>query len=668
MSQMISKFNPFKNVSRLTTVFTFLLFNLCAVADVHLPKFFGDNMVLQREHIIPVWGWADAKEKITVELNKQTKTAKTDKYGKWRIDLSAERAGGPYTLTIKGKNTVVINNVLIGDVWICSGQSNMEMQIGSWGFINNYEAEITAANYSLIRQIKVPLKTETKPQVDISEGEWLICNPQNAAKFSAVAYFFAQQLNKELNIPVGIINTTWGGTQVESWTSKEAFENDSAFKSMISGMKQTNLEELIKQKAAAVKKRLQEIQGTIVPSVADIASWKEKNFADTGWKTINVPGLWEQQGLDDIDGYLWFRKTIDIGNEDAGKAAMLELAMIDDNDETYLNGEKIGATAGYNLKRKYNIPAGLLKAGKNVIAVRVNDTGGGGGIWGEAADVKLTIDNKARSLAGKWQFSIESAGTTASSIGPNSYPTLLYNAMINPLIPYAIKGALWYQGEANAGRAYQYRKAFPLMINDWRSRWKQGDFPFYFVQLTSWNANNGNSEKGSEWAELREAQTMTLSLPNTGMAVTTDIGDAKDIHPKNKQDVGKRLAAIALNKTYGKNNVYTGPVYQSFKTEANKIAISFDHIGGGLLAKDKYGYLKGFEIAGADQKFHYAKAFIDGDKVVVMCDAVTNPVAVRYGWADDVGENNLFNKEGFPAAPFRTDTWKGITDKAIFTF
>ncbi len=662
------KCSPLKNLLRIRAVIIFLLLHLVTFANVQLPRFFSDNMVLQRERLIPVWGWADPKEKITVQFNQQTKKIIAGKDGKWRVDLSPETAGGPYTLTVKGKNSIVISNVLVGDVWICSGQSNMEMQIGSWGFINNYEAEIAAANYPLIRQIKIPLKTEAKPQEDISEGQWLICNPKNAAKFSAVAYFFAQQLNRELNIPVGIINTTWGGTQVESWTSKEAFENDPSFKSMISGMKQTNLEELIQQKAAAVKKRIQEVQGDAVPSAAEIARWKEKDFPDGTWKTMNVPGLWEQQGLEDIDGYLWFRKTIDISNEDAGKAATLELAMIDDNDETYLNGEKIGATAGYNLKRKYSIPAGILKAGKNVIAIRINDTGGGGGIWGDATDVQLTIENKVQSLAGKWQFSIESTGTTASSIGPNSYPTLLYNAMISPLIPYAIKGAIWYQGEANSGRAYQYRKAFPLMINDWRNRWKQGDFPFYFVQLSSWNANNGNSEKGSEWAELREAQTMTLSLPNTGMAITTDIGDAKDIHPKNKQDVGKRLAAIALNKTYAKNNVYTGPVYQSFKTEGNKMILSFNNIGGGLITKDKYGYLKGFEIAGADQKFHYAKAFIDGDKVVVMCDAVTNPLAVRYGWADDAGENNLFNKEDFPAAPFRTDRWKGITEKATFTF
>jgi len=283
-------------------------------------------------------------------------------------------------------------------------------------------------------------------------------------------------------------------------------------------------------------------------------------------------------------------------------------------------------------------------------------------MYGEAENIKISLGDKEFPLSGSWLFSIESIRDVALQLYPNSYPALLYNGMINPLIPFSIKGAIWYQGESNAGRAYQYRTSFPLMINDWRKHWGQGDFPFYFVQLASWNANNGNSQKGSEWAELREAQTLTLSLPNTGMAVTTDIGDAKDIHPKNKQDVGKRLAAIALNKTYNKGNVYAGPTYQFFAIDANKIAITYSSVGSGLMVKDKYGYIKGFEIAGADKIFYYAQAYIDGEKIIVSSNEVAQPVAVRYGWADDAGENNVFNKEGFPAAPFRTDNWKGITE------
>jgi sialate O-acetylesterase len=309
----------------------------------------------------------------------------------------------------------------------------------------------------------------------------------------------------------------------------------------------------------------------------------------------------------------------------------------------------------------YNIPPGVLKAGKNVIAVRVEDTGGGGGIYGDAEFVKLTVGSKVLSLAGLWKFQIEGLIGGNPTAGPNDYPTLLYNAMINPLIPYGIKGAIWYQGEANAGRAYQYRKAFPLMISDWRERWKEGNFPFYFVQLATFNSNNGTSKNGSEWAELREAQAMTLSLPNTGMSITTDIGEAGDIHPKNKQDVGKRLAAIALHDTYGIEGEYEGPVFQSMKVENGKAVVSYTHAGSGLYVKDKYGYIKGFEIAGADQQFHYAKAIVQGDKVIVWQDGLTNPVSVRYNWADDASDGNLYNKDGFPAAPFRTDDWKAVT-------
>ncbi|HEY5408522.1 MAG TPA: sialate O-acetylesterase, partial [Ginsengibacter sp.] len=279
-----------------------------------------------------------------------------------------------------------------------------------------------------------------------------------------------------------------------------------------------------------------------------------------------------------------------------------------------------------------------------------------------SAAMKITIGTHAIPLYGEWHFKVEKITGGSASIGPNSYPTLLFNAMINPLIPVAFRGVIWYQGETNAGRAYQYRKSFPLMITDWRKRWNAGDFPFYFVQLASFNAANGNSNNGSTWAELREAQAKTLSLPNTGMAVITDIGDSSNIHPKDKQDVGKRLAAIALHNVYGENNVYNGPVYSLMKTDGNKVIISFTDIGSGLTVHDKYGYIKGFEIAGADKQFHYAKAYISANTVVVYNDVVTAPVAVRYGWADDNLEDNLFNTEGFPAGPFRTDDWKGITE------
>jgi sialate O-acetylesterase len=300
------------------------------------------------------------------------------------------------------------------------------------------------------------------------------------------------------------------------------------------------------------------------------------------------------------------------------------------------------------------------------VVVRVNDTGGGGGIYGDPSQVKISVNGETESLAGDWKYQVASLSEILSGVGPNSYPTLLFNAMIRPLIPYSIKGSLWYQGESNAGRAYQYRTAFPLMITDWRKQWQQGDFPFYFVQLASFKAENGTSQSGSTWAELREAQTLTLSLPNTGMAVTTDIGDPDDIHPRNKMDVGKRLAALALHDLYGKNVVGEGPMFESLKQAGTKLVVTFTNTGSGLLVKDKNGYLKGFEIAGADKKFRYAKAEIAGNTIVVYHDEVSEPVAVRFGWADDASDDNLFNKEGFPAVPFRTDDWNTITERAKF--
>lgn len=631
-------------------------------AQVKLPRLFSDNMVLQRGKPIAVWGWAAAKEKITVQLKGQTKTATAGEDGKWKIYLDAIAAGGPYQLKVQGTNTITLKNILIGDVWVCSGQSNMEMTIAGWGKINNYEQEIAAANYPMIRHFEVPRIVAASPQEDITAGEWKVCNPDNAGNFTAAGYFFAREIFKETGVPIGLLNSSWGGTHVETWTSRDAFENNDEFKSMIATMPTIDLENLAKTRMKLLKESVAKIQGEGEQTEAVIEGWKSIAFDDTHWPVMQAPMLWEQQALADFDGIVWYRKSITISATDAAKEAVLELAMIDDADDTYVNGIKVGNTNSYNSKRKYIIPAGILKEGNNVIVVKVLDTGGGGGIWGDAADVKLTIAEKSISLAGDWRYQVAVASlAVAVAVGPNSYPTLLSNGMIHPLIPFAIKGAIWYQGEANTGRSYQYRKAFPLMITDWRKSWGLGDFPFYFVQLASFNANNGNSQNGSGWAELREAQAMTLSLPNTGMAVTTDIGDAKDIHPKNKQDVGKRLAAIALNKDYHIKKEYSGPVYQSMKISGNKMILTFTHTGSGLIAKNNNAFLLGFEIAGADKKFYPATAKIKNGTVEVTSDKLTAPVAVRFGWADVTDENNLYNKEGFPAIPFRTDSWQGVT-------
>lgn len=633
-----------------------------AFANVRLPKLFGDSMVLQRDKPIPVWGWASAGETVAIQFHNQKKTARAGRDGKWKVTLNPETAGGPYTLLVKGKNTVTLNDVLVGDVWVCSGQSNMEWPVAA---SNNAVQEIASANNPQIRHFKVVNSVAETPREDLlHESSWKAATPANVGSFTAVGYFFARELYKQLGVPIGLLNTSWGGTDIETWTSREAFENSPEFKTMIAGVRTMNLDSMAKEQSRASQALIQKLQGRL-SDAATAATWKTENVDDSGWPRMALPGVWESSQLPDVDGVVWFRKTIELSAEDAGKSAELHIAQIDDNDETYVNGTKVGSTNAYNAKRVYAIPAGVLKPGKNVIAVRVEDTGGGGGIYGGADDLKLVIGGRAQSLAGEWAFQIEAARTEANATNPNAFPTLLYNAMVHPLIPFAVKGAIWYQGESNAGRAFQYRTAFPLMIQDWRKRWGY-DFPFYFVQLASFNSNGGNSRQGSGWAELREAQTMTLKLPHTGMAVTTDVGESNDIHPRNKQDVGLRLAAIALQDAYGKNIVSSGPVYQSMKVDGNKVLLSFANIGDGLMAKDKYGYLKGFEVAGADQQFHYAKAFVQGNQVVVYSDSVAAPVAVRYAWADDAGEANLYNKEGFPAVPFRTDTWKGVTEAARY--
>lgn len=633
-----------------------ILLCICASlnAKVILPKIFSDNMVLQRNALIPVWGWADANEKVDVKFNKQTPKVKADKNGKWMIRLDAENEGGPYELSVTGKNSILIKNILVGEVWLCSGQSNMEWTVGQ---SNNSKKEIAAANNSYIRHIKILHSIGSLPETDFKTTGWQVCDSTTVANFSGIGYFFAKNIYDSLKIPIGIINDNWGGTNIETWISREAFESSDEFKEMIAAMPKINLDSLSKLKAKASELRIEQLQGTKLKDLK-ASLFSQLSFDDSKWPELNLPQIWEQQSIGELDGVVWLQKTIVLSAIDFKKKAILELSKIDDDDITYVNGIKIGSTNQWDAKRKYTIPAGILKEGKNVITVRVTDNGGGGGIYGDAADLKITLDEKIIPLAGKWKFQVESIKKITNE---NSLPSLCYNAMINPLIPFAFKGVLWYQGESNAGRSYQYRKAFPLLINDWRQKFRQGDFPFYFVQLATFFAG-GNSNEGCGWAELREAQTMTLALPNTGMAVITDlVTNPKDIHPTNKQDVGKRLAAIALNNLYDKKMIYNGPSYKSMEVKDNQIILSFDNTGSGLFIPDKYGYIKGFEIAGNDSVFYFAKASIKNNTIILSSEKVANHLAAHFGWMGDATECNLFNKEGFPAVPFRTDEWKTVT-------
>lgn len=625
-------------------------------AEVKLPRIFSDNMVLQRDKPIKIWGWADKNETVEVSFLDQQKKVKADKNGNWTILLTPVSHGGPYTMQVKGKNnSITFQNILIGEVWLCSGQSNMEWQVKS---SMNAKSEISNADFPQIRSFNVVKDLDMKPKSDL-KGSWEVCSPATVGDFSAVAYFFARKLYQELNVPIGIINSSWGGTDIETWTSPESFSKlGDIFKERYKALNITDFDKFAKESEEGKKAFTQAMLND--PGVAE--SWFNPTLNTSTWKKMQVPKLWDGE-LGSVDGILWFRYALTLPESVEGKSGTIRLGPIDDNDVTWINGIKVGETNGYNINRSYAVPANVLKAGQNIITVKIVDNAGGGGLYGKPEDLTLDAGGKSYPLTGEWLYKVAVSNKAFNYVefSPNMYSSLLYNAMINPIIQYPIKGAIWYQGENNAGQAYNYRTLFPNMITDWRTKWGY-EFPFYWVQLANFMAKD-DVPQDSDWAELREAQSMTLSLPKTGEAVITDIGEANDIHPRNKQDVGLRLALNALNKDYGKTDIiYSGPTFKSMEVDGDKAIISFNNIGKRLKSTSKYGYIEGFAIAGADNKFVWAKAYIEGDKVIVYSDNISKPVSVRYSWSNNP-DVNLFNSEGLPAAPFRTDCLKGITQR-----
>jgi sialate O-acetylesterase len=624
---------------------------LSIFADVRLPSIISDNMVLQRDIPFKIWGWANAGEKVVVDFNGQKLNSKTGPDGKWKVQFTPMKPGGPYSMKISGKNEITLKNILIGDVWVCGGQSNMEWSLAN---TSKWKAEADSANLQNLRLITITKKISNKPADDAESTQWLVCNTQNAGMFSAIGYYFGKFMQQHLNIPVGLINSNWGGTDIETWISMETMYSDKDYKNAIEQMKGKDFEALTKE-AETKTKKWQDTVYNFDPGMKE--KWYLPETDLTKWKEIQAPLIWESAGYPTLDGVAWYRMEINLSANEAAAKAILSLGPIDDNDETYINGKLVGKTNKYDFPRQYSLEPGVLKEGKNIICVRVIDTGGGGGFWGNDNQMYLETGGSKKSLAGKWLFRVGidmPAQKTANS--PNSFPSLLYNAMIYPLQNYSIKGVIWYQGENNAGNPKKYQFLFPTLIKDWRTTWGEGDFPFLFVQLANYMAP-GTEPGQSNWAELREAQTMTLSVPKTGMACIIDIGEAKDIHPRNKYDVGYRLSLAARKIAFNENIIYSGPTFKSMKIEGNKAIIEFENIGTGLTANDKYQYVKAFAVAGADKKFHWAKASIEGNTVVVMSNDVQNPVAVRYAWANNPDDANLYNKEMLPAVPFRTDNW-----------
>ena len=630
-------------------------------ADVSLAAPFGDNMVLQRNCQIPVWGWSDAGDEVMVFARDQTRAAKADDNGKWMVALKPMQVGKPFSIRVKGThNEVELENVVVGEVWICSGQSNMEWTVNGAA---NPEGEKQAANLPMIRHMKVLHNINTSPQSNCETTGWQVCSPQTAGEFSAVGYYFARKIHKELNVPIGLINSSWGGTIVEAWTSADSLITHPDFAKRISKIHASESSLAVAEKEFQVEmaKWQQRYDVALEKSAEEFSNAVD----DSNWKQLAVPGQWEQQGFRRYDGIAWYRRSISIPESWTGKEITLSLGAIDDNDRTFVNGVKVGETNGWNRVRKYLVPAGSAIGSVLNIAVQVHDTGGAGGFHGEAEQLSIAVDGESPlPLAGKWKF--KTSDVTADLDprpkrpgfnGPNN-PTALYNGMIQPLIPFAFKGAIWYQGESNARRAYQYRSLFPLLIKDWRTKWNR-DLPFYWVQLANFQ-RVVKQPSDSEWAELREAQSMALKLPKTGEAVIIDIGDARDIHPKNKQDVGKRLALIAMKNDYGLDVHCYGPRYRSMTIDGSKIRLLFDHAEGIKSSDSKP--LAQFAIAGDDKKFVWATATVDGNDIVVSSPDVKNPVAVRYAWANNPQGCNLTNASGIPASPFRTDSWPGITN------
>ncbi|MES1217466.1 MAG: sialate O-acetylesterase [Bacteroidota bacterium] len=623
-------------------------------SQVKLPRLVRDSMILQRDIKLKIWGWAAKGEKVNVKFNGKSYKTKTDTSGKWSVLLAPMKAGGPYTMDISGTNKITLKDILIGDVWFCSGQSNMVHQMSLHDV--TYAKDIAEANYPQIRHFWIPTLTSLQSaQEDLPTGFWKSANPEDVRPFSAVAYFFARKIYEKYHVPIGLINASVGGTPIEAWTSEDGLKEFPALQTTIQKNKDTAYLNGLARRAFTgnTNRPVPKDKGLTGPK-----TWYDVTYVPKEWKTIAVPGFWEDQGIKDLNGVVWYRKEIDVPASMIGVPARVFLGRIVDADVLYINGKQVGNTTYMYPQRRYSVPADLLKPGKNILVVKITNNGGKGGFVPDKPYClfagKDTVD-----LKGYWQYKVGEVYEPRSGFGggggisAQNQPAALYNAMVAPVINYDIKGILWYQGESNSSRAAEYAKLQPAQVIDWRNKWQQGDIPFLFVQLPNFmDANYIPSE--SQWAELREAQLKSLSVPNTGMAVGIDLGEWNDIHPDNKKDVGERLALIAEKLAYGENIVYSGPIYQSATIDGNKISISFSNIGSGLITND--GEEPGeFAIAGADKKFVWAKAKIEGDKIVVWNDEIANPMYVRYAWADNPVNPNLYNKEGLPASPFRTD-------------
>lgn len=612
----------------------FLLLSFAAFSDVKLPSLVSNGMVLQRDTPVKIWGWANPGEKINVTFKGKKIRAVGDSKGNWACTLPATPAGGPYEITINEKS---VKDVLFGDVWLCAGQSNMVINMER--VKEKYPADIASANNSQIRNFFVPTAiSKVDVRSDLPTSSWLPVTPNNVLQMGAVSYFFARDLYAQYHVPIGIINSSVGGTPIESWISEAGLKE---FPAYVKDTTRTSAVPPAPRKSA--DRGLSE-------------KWESPSYSPKGWKRFSIPGFWEDQGLRDLNGVVWFRREIDIPEALAGQAAKLFMGRIVDADQVFVNGEQVGNITYQYPPRRYNVKSGVLKAGKNLIVIRVTNTAGKGGFVPDKP-YELIVGDKTVDLKGDWNYKVgEVFPPVVEKPTPSNFtPTALYNAMIAPFTTYALKGFVWYQGETNVWKPEVYQQLLPALAKDWRTQFQQPDIPFLYVQLPGFQDRTMLPAE-SNMAVLRDGQLKSLSIPRSGMAVTLDLGEWNDIHPLTKKPIGERLALAARKLAYGENIVSSGPIYESNQIEGNRIRIRFRETGSGLsINKTDEDELTYFAIAGKDKKFVWAKAIIERNTVVVWSDEVAEPVYVRYGWADNPEGANLINVEGLPASPFRTD-------------
>lgn len=635
-----------------STIFLMLLVAQTAFSQIRLPKLVSDGMVLQRDIPVKIWGWANAGENISLRFNNKSFESTTSSDGKWQITLPAQKAGGPFEMEITATNQIKLKNILFGDVWLCSGQSNMETPMSRVAPL--YGPEIETSTNPNIRLFQVPVRWNYNiPQKDIQGGKWEEANPQNILKYTAVGYFFAREIYEKYQVPVGIVQCAAGGSSAESWISEEALK---AFPEQFKIAKQlsdtTYMQNLLASEQTANRKWFSELGKSDLGRKNTV--WFNPSLDDSSWLTYQLPSSFAEAGMDFKNGVVWFRKNFDLPESCSGKQALLELGRIVDSDSVFVNGKFVGTTGYQYPPRRYTIASDILKSGKNNITVRVVSQSFSGAFIKEKP-YQLTVDGQIFDLKGNWKYNIGAkCGPSPTATFFPGKPLGLYNAMLSPIVNYTLKGMVWYQGESNAERASEYKTVLSTLISEWRSLWNQGNLPFLFVQLPDFMEPKNEPSEGG-WATLRHQQLKTLSVSNTSMAVTIGLGEKNDIHPLRKKEVGQRLALAAEKLAYGdKKVIASGPVYQSMKVKGNKIELSFSDCGSGLTTSDGKD-LKHFAIAGADKKFVWAKAEIKGNKVIVWNDAVSEPAVVRYAWADNPEGANLYNKEGLPASPFTTE-------------